>query len=91
MTLLWLQIHEKFDTGTQYGLKELISVKNVSRTMHFYPSARLDGLLIRDEVRPRSPGEGNALSRTFPFLEESRKLQNFVRLSKVRSFCQKCE
>jgi hypothetical protein len=91
VTLLWLQIHEKFDTGTQYGLKELISVKNVSRTMHFYPSARLDGLLIRDEVRPRSPGEGNALSRTFPFLEVSRRLQNIVRLSKVRSFCQKCE
>lgn len=45
-----VQIHEKFDTGTVFGLKELISVKNVSRTMHFYPSSRLDGLLVREEV-----------------------------------------
>mmetsp|Transcript_46212 Transcript_46212/g.88190 ORF Transcript_46212/g.88190 Transcript_46212/m.88190 type:complete len:1493 (-) Transcript_46212:386-4864(-) len=40
---------EYFDPGSSFGLKEITTVKKKERLMHFYKSARLDGLVTRKE------------------------------------------
>jgi len=42
-------ITEYFDPGSSFGLKEMTIVKGKKRTIHFYESARLDGLVTRIE------------------------------------------
>jgi hypothetical protein len=41
---------EYFDPGASFGLKETKTVKGEERVMHFYHTARLDGLVERKEV-----------------------------------------
>ncbi|KAK3273495.1 hypothetical protein CYMTET_18285 [Cymbomonas tetramitiformis] len=42
-------VTEYFDPGSSFGLKEMTTVKSKRRLMHFYESARLDGLVTREE------------------------------------------
>ncbi|KAK9811814.1 hypothetical protein WJX72_010643 [[Myrmecia] bisecta] len=42
-------VQESFDPGASFGLKELLVVKGERRRMTFYPAARLDGLVCREE------------------------------------------
>eukprot|EP00002_Diphylleia_rotans_P017531 TRINITY_DN3404_c0_g1_i3.p1 TRINITY_DN3404_c0_g1~~TRINITY_DN3404_c0_g1_i3.p1 ORF type:complete len:916 (-),score=156.85 TRINITY_DN3404_c0_g1_i3:477-3224(-) len=48
--ILERKTHEFFEPGRSHGLKEHIYIEGKRRTMHFYPSARLDGLVSRDEM-----------------------------------------
>ena len=41
---------ERFDPGSAYGIKEAYTVPDKERVMHFYTSARLDGLVKRVEI-----------------------------------------
>ncbi|KND01180.1 uncharacterized protein SPPG_04271 [Spizellomyces punctatus DAOM BR117] len=41
------KIHEFFDPGRPHGLKEHIIIDDRTKEMHFYPSARSDGLVKR--------------------------------------------
>ena len=41
---------ERFDPGSSFGIKEAYTVPDKERVMHFYTSARLDGLVKRVEV-----------------------------------------
>jgi hypothetical protein len=41
---------ERFDPGSAFGIKEAYTVPDKERVMHFFPSARLDGLVKRVEV-----------------------------------------
>ncbi|MEW5310705.1 MAG: hypothetical protein WDW38_002476 [Sanguina aurantia] len=52
-------IIEYFDAGSAFGMKDIITVKNESRVINFYTSARLDGLLRREEQ------EGHKFIETF--------------------------
>ncbi|KAI8921991.1 hypothetical protein DFJ77DRAFT_444875 [Powellomyces hirtus] len=40
-------IHEFFDAGRLHGLREHITVDGRTKAMHFYPTARFDGLVVR--------------------------------------------
>ena len=42
--------HEYFEPGRPKGLKEHIQVEGEKRELHFYSSARLDGLVSRVEL-----------------------------------------
>mmetsp|Transcript_26582 Transcript_26582/g.52378 ORF Transcript_26582/g.52378 Transcript_26582/m.52378 type:complete len:730 (-) Transcript_26582:206-2395(-) len=44
------RVHEIFDPGRQQGLQELIQVDNKKRYFTFYPQARVDGMVRRDEL-----------------------------------------
>jgi hypothetical protein len=42
-------VHEFFDPGRPHGLKEHVMIDGESTEIHFYPSARSDGLVKRVE------------------------------------------
>lgn len=42
---------EFFNPGSSFGLKDILTVRNRHRIMNFYPNARLDGLLRREEYQ----------------------------------------
>lgn len=44
------EIHEFFNPGRIHGLKEHITVQGKTTELHFYPSARSDGLFVRIET-----------------------------------------
>ena len=44
---------EYFDAGSSFGIKDILTVRNDRRVINFYPSARLDGLVSREEVQVR--------------------------------------
>lgn len=41
---------EFFDGGSSFGLKDIVTVKNEKRILSFYHTARLDGLVRREEL-----------------------------------------
>ena len=41
---------EYFDAGSTFGLKDMLTVKGERRTINFFHSARLDGLMQRQEL-----------------------------------------
>ena len=44
---------EYFDGGSSFGLQDILTVKNERRVMNFYHTARLDGLMQREELEGR--------------------------------------
>ncbi|KAL6761433.1 hypothetical protein V8C86DRAFT_3131553 [Haematococcus lacustris] len=43
-------VHEVFDGGSSFGLKDILTIKNEKRVMNFFHTARLDGLVQREEI-----------------------------------------
>ncbi|GFH18688.1 uncharacterized protein HaLaN_15535 [Haematococcus lacustris] len=43
-------VHEVFDGGSSFGLKDILTIKNEKRVMNFFHTARLDGLVQRAEI-----------------------------------------
>jgi hypothetical protein len=41
---------EVFDRGNTFALRDIVTVKGVSRVMTFHSAARLDGLVSREEL-----------------------------------------
>jgi hypothetical protein len=45
-----LTVAEIFDRGSSHALKQIVTVRGVSRVMTFHSAARLDGLVRREEL-----------------------------------------
>jgi len=52
-------IVEYFKSGSSFGLKEILTIKNERRVTNFFHTARLDGLMRREEI------EGQKIIETF--------------------------
>ena len=48
---------ERFDPGSSFGIKELVNVRGKRRVATFYRSARLDGLIQREELMDEAGGK----------------------------------
>lgn len=48
------EIHELFERGRPHALRQQIIVKSKMKEMHFYSSARHDGLVRREELSHKS-------------------------------------